>query len=71
MMMMIMMIYIYIHIYIYIYIYIYITTKIRTYGDNIYTNFSGLDVPEDDIECESFMFISIDSLLVLENKYYL
>ena len=54
-----------------IYIYIYITTKIRTYGDNIYTNFSGLDVPEDDIECESFMFISIDSLLVLENKYYL
>ena len=69
MMMMIMMIYIYIHIY--IYIYIYITTKIRTYGDNIYTNFSGLDVPEDDIECESFMFISIDSLLVLENKYYL
>ena len=71
MMMMIMMIYIYIHIYIYIYIYIYITTKIRTYGDNIYTNFSGVDVPEDDIECESFMFISIDSLLVLENKYYL
>ena len=71
MMMMIMMIYIYIHIYIYIYIYIYITTKIRTYGDNVYTNFSGLDVPEDDIECESFMFISIDSLLVLENKYYL
>ena len=57
--------------YIYIYTYIYITTKIRTYGDNIYTNFGGLDVPEDDIECESFMFISIDSLLVLENKYYL
>ena len=28
-------------------------------------------MPEDDIECESFTFISIDSLLVYENKYYL
>ena len=25
---------------------------------------------EDDIECESFTAISIDSLLVYENKYY-
>ena len=28
-------------------------------------------MPEDDIECESLMVISIDSLLVYENKYYL
>ena len=28
-------------------------------------------MPEDDIECESFTVISIDSLLVYENKYYL
>ena len=28
-------------------------------------------VLEDDIECESFTVISIDSLLVYENKYYL
>ena len=28
----------------------------------------GLNAPEDDIECESFTFISIDSLLVYENK---
>ena len=27
-------------------------------------------MPEDDIECESFTVISIDSLLVYENKYY-
>ena len=42
----------------------YIKTKIRTYGDKIYTNFRGLNVPEDDIECEYFTVISIDSLLV-------
>ena len=28
-------------------------------------------MPEDDIECETFTVISIDSLLVYENKYYL
>ena len=49
----------------------YTKSKIRTYGDKIYTNFRGLNVPEDDIECESFTAISIDSLLVYENKYYL
>ena len=49
----------------------YIKTKIRTFGDKVYTNFRGLDVPEDDIECQSFTFISIDSLLVYDKKYYL
>ena len=28
-------------------------------------------MPEDDIECESFTVISIDSLFVYESKYYL
>ena len=41
------------------------------YGDKVYPNFCGLNVPEDDTECESFTVISIDSLLVSENKYYL
>ena len=49
----------------------YIKTKIRTYGDKIYTNFCGLNVPGDDIECESFTVISVDSLLVYKNKYEL
>ena len=49
----------------------YIKAKIRTLGDKVYTNFRGLDVPEDDKECESFTVISIDSLLVYDNKYYL
>ena len=39
----------------------YIKSKIRTYGDKIYTNFCDLNVPEDDIECESFTVISIDT----------
>ena len=49
----------------------YIKTKIKTYGDKFYTNFRGLNVPEDDIECQFFTVISIDSLLVYNNKYYL
>ena len=49
----------------------YIKSKIRTNGDKVYTNFRGLNVPEDDTECESFRVISTDSLLVYENKYYL
>ena len=49
----------------------YTKTKIRTYGDKVYTNFRGLNVPENDIECESFTGISIDSLLVDDKKYYL
>ena len=49
----------------------YIKTKIRTYGDKVYTNFLDLNMPEDDIESESFTVISIDSLLVYDNKYYL
>ena len=30
----------------------YIKTKIRTYDDKVYTNFCGLNVPEDDIKSE-------------------
>ena len=49
----------------------YIKTKIRTFGDKVYINFHGLDVPRDDIEWKSFTVISIDSLLVYDKKYYL
>ena len=31
-------------------------------------NFHGLNVSEDNIECESFIVISIDSLVVYKNK---
>ena len=49
----------------------YIKANIRTYSNKVYTNFCGLNVPEDDVECESFTVIFIDSLLVYNNKYYL
>ena len=49
----------------------YIKSKIRTFGDNVYTNFRGLNVPEYDIECESLAVIFIDSLVVYDKKYYL
>ena len=49
----------------------YIKTKIRTYDDKVYTNFRGLNMPEDDIQCDSFTVISIDSLVIYDNKYYL
>ena len=49
----------------------YTKSKIRTCGAKVYTNFRGLNMPEDDIECESFIVISIDSLLVYDSKYYL
>ena len=48
----------------------YIKTKIRTYDNKVYTNFCGLIVPGDGVECKSFTFIFIDSLLFYENKYY-
>ena len=46
----------------------YIKIKIGTRADKVYTNFRGLNVPEDDVECESFTVISIDSLFVLYMK---
>ena len=42
----------------------YIKSKIRTYSKEIYINFRGLNVSEDNIECESFTVIYIDFLLV-------
>ena len=41
-----------------------IKTNIRPYDDKVYTNFRGLNVLEDEIECKSFRVFSIDSLLV-------
>ena len=46
-------------------------SKIRTFGDKVYSNARCLNVPEDDIECESSTVISIDSLLLYDMKYYM
>ena len=47
-----------------VYDYRYIKTQMRRYGKRVYIYFHGLHVPEDDIKCESFTAISIDSLLI-------
>ena len=38
----------------------YTKTKIRTYGDKVYTLFRALNVPDCGVEYESFTIISID-----------
>ena len=45
-----------------------IKTKIRTYGNEVYTNYRVINMLEDGAECESFRFIYIDSLLVSYTK---
>ena len=42
----------------------YIKTKKRTYGNEVYANYRVINMLEDGVECESFRFICIDSLLV-------
>ena len=37
----------------------YIKTKIRKFGDKVYTKFPSWTVPENDVECESFTFITL------------
>ena len=49
----------------------YIRNKIRTSGGKVYNDFLSLNVSEDNIECWYFIAISVGSLLVYENKYYL
>ena len=49
----------------------YIKTEIRTFDDNVYTNFHSLNVLKDDMECESFTDISNASLLVHGKKHCL
>ena len=47
----------------------YIKTKIRTYGDKVYTNFRGLNVPKDNIECESFTVLFLFFTCLRKQKY--
>ena len=49
----------------------FIKTKIRTYGNKVYNDLHGLNVPEDGVEYGSFTVISIDSLFAYEKNYYL
>ena len=46
----------------------YIKTKTRIYGYKFYTNFCGLNVSQDDIECQSITIISIIFFAYLWNQ---
>ena len=48
-----------------------IKNKIRAYADNVYINLRGLNIVEVGIQYETFIVISVGSLLVYKNKYYL
>ena len=49
----------------------YMKTKTGIYGDNVYPNFHGLNMPEDGVWFESFLIISIDSITKYHTqKYY-
>ena len=47
-----------------------INSKTGRYGDKVYS-FCNRNDPKDCVECASFTILSIDSLLVHENKYFL
>ena len=49
---------------------LYLFIMIDTYEDKIYINFRGLNVPDGGVECESFIIVSIDSLLFYENNVF-
>ena len=46
----------------------YIKTKIKTCCDKINTNFSGLNVSEDGVECESFTFFLLILYLLMRTS---
>ena len=47
----------------------YIKTKIRTSGDKVYTNFRGLNVPEDGVECEFLQSFRLITCLFMITKF--
>ena len=49
----------------------YIKTKIRTYGDKVYTNLRDINVSEDDKKCGKLLQSFLLTLLVYKNYYHL
>ena len=44
--------------------------RLKTHGEKVYSNFRGLNVPEDGVECESFT-VFLMTTCSYDNKYYL
>ena len=50
-------------------IYIYIKTKIKTYGDNVNTNFHGIIIPKENTSCKYLSLIMLDSFIRVNKKH--
>ena len=48
----------------------YIKTKIKTYGDNIDTNFQGNIIPKENTRYKSLSLIMLDSVIRANKRYY-
>ena len=48
----------------------YIKTKIKTYADNIITNFDNKKMPKEKAPCKCLLVIIIDSVIKVNKKYY-
>ena len=48
----------------------YITTKIKSYGDKINTNFQGKKIPKENTSYKCLSLIMLDSVIRANKKYY-
>ena len=48
----------------------YIKTKIKTYADNIITNFHNKKMPKEKAPCKCLSIIIIDSVIKVNKRYY-
>ena len=48
----------------------YITTKIKSYGDRVITNFQGKKIPKESASYKCFSLIMLDSVIKTATKYY-
>ena len=48
----------------------YTKTKIKPYGDNVYTNFQGNKIPKENASCKCSSLIMLDSAIGVNKSYY-
>ena len=48
----------------------YTKTKIKPYGDNVYTNFQGNKIPKENASCKYSSLIMLDSAIGVNKSYY-
>ena len=48
----------------------YIKTLIKTYADNVMTNFHNKKIPKEKVRCKCLSIIMLDSVIESDEKYY-